>query len=106
MPFELDDLQVNAQHLGPLPLAAAIIHQLGIVHVLDELLPKDPRSNITDSDCIDDAEFASCSPWGMDCNVMTAPDNAEMACNPEWGCDVECNPGYELDYYTYQCVNL
>jgi transposase len=52
MPFELDDLQVDAKHLGPLPLAVAIIEGLGIARVLDEMLPIDPRSNISDSDCI------------------------------------------------------
>jgi len=52
MPFNLDDLQVDAKHLGPLPLAVAIIHELGIARVLDELLPRDPRSNISDSDCV------------------------------------------------------
>ncbi len=50
--INVDDLQVEAKPLGPLPLAIAIIHELGIVEVLDELLPKDSRSEISDSDCV------------------------------------------------------
>jgi len=49
---ELDDLGIRAQPLGHLPLVTAILDDLGVTAVLDELLPKDPRSKVSDSDCV------------------------------------------------------
>ena len=46
------DSAVFAQPLGHLPLVRSLIDQLGISEVLDELLPMDPRSKVSESDCV------------------------------------------------------
>ncbi len=47
-----DDLSVDALPLGHLPLVTARVDDLGITQALDELLPKDPRSKVSDADCV------------------------------------------------------
>lgn len=47
-----DDLDLVPRVLGHLPLQRALIRKLGIEAVLDEILPKDPRSRVSDADCI------------------------------------------------------
>jgi len=47
-----DDLDLHTAHLGHLPLVRALITQLGIDEVLDELLPKDPRNRVSDAQCV------------------------------------------------------
>lgn len=46
------DLDIKALPLGHLPLVMAVLDDLSITAVLDELLPKDPRSNVSDADCV------------------------------------------------------
>lgn len=48
----LGDLGFEAVPLGHLPLVSAILDDLGVSSVLDELLPKDPRSKVSDADCV------------------------------------------------------
>lgn len=48
----IDDLDIQARPLGHLPLAMAILDALGITDALNEHLPKDPRSNVSDADCV------------------------------------------------------
>lgn len=48
----LDDLSIDARPLGHLPLVTALVDDLGITAVLNELLPKDPRSKVSDADCV------------------------------------------------------
>ena len=47
-----DDLDLQTRHLGHLPLIRALIAKLGIDEVLNDLLPKDPRSRVSDADCV------------------------------------------------------
>jgi len=47
-----DDLDLHTAHLGHLPLVRCLITQLGIDDVFDDLLPKDPRSRISDGQCV------------------------------------------------------
>lgn len=46
------DLRVEARPVAHLPLIRHIIEQLQIPEVLDELLPRDPRSRVSDADCV------------------------------------------------------
>ena len=46
------DLDVQARPLGHLPLITALVDHLGVGDALDELLPIDPRSNVSDADCV------------------------------------------------------
>ena len=47
-----DNVEITAVPVGPLPLLSALIDRLGIRKVLDELLPKDPRAVVSDTDCV------------------------------------------------------
>lgn len=47
-----DDLDFQTRHVGHLPLIRALITKLGIDAVFDEALPKDPRSRVSDADCV------------------------------------------------------
>jgi transposase len=47
-----DDIDLQTRHLGYLPLIRALISKLGIDRVLDDILPKDPRSRVSDADCV------------------------------------------------------
>lgn len=49
-PMLPDDLSIEARPLGHLPLITALIDDLGICDALDGLLPKDPRSKVSDAD--------------------------------------------------------
>lgn len=51
-PLSLVGFDVEARPLGHLPLVTALADDLGVTEVLDELLPKDPRSNVSDGDCV------------------------------------------------------
>jgi hypothetical protein len=44
--------EVRAVPLGHLPLVSAILDDLGVTGVLNDLLPKDPRSKVSDADCV------------------------------------------------------
>jgi transposase len=46
------DLRVEARPVAHLPLIRHVIEQLQIPDVLDELLPRDPRSRVSDADCV------------------------------------------------------
>jgi transposase len=46
------DLDLTPKPVAHLPLIRAIIDQLEIPRVLDELLPTDPRSRVSDSECV------------------------------------------------------
>ena len=45
-------VDIDQKPVGHLPLIRAIIDDLGIVGVLDELLPPDPRSRVSDGECV------------------------------------------------------
>ena len=47
-----DDLDIKASTVGHYPLVVSLIDDLGVTSVLDELLPKDPRSKVSDADCV------------------------------------------------------
>lgn len=47
-----DDLELRTRHLGHLPLIRALTTKLGVDAVLNERLPKDPRSRVSDADCV------------------------------------------------------
>ena len=47
-----DGLEIDTRMLGGLPLIRALIVKLGIDDVLNKLLPKDPRSRVSDTDCV------------------------------------------------------
>lgn len=47
-----EELDLYTAHLGHLPLVRALITKLGIDQTVDELLPKDPRSRVSDSQCV------------------------------------------------------
>ena len=47
-----EDLDIQARPLGRLSLVVSLIDDLGITEVLDKMLPKDPRSNISDADSV------------------------------------------------------
>lgn len=46
------DIDFETRHLGHLPLIRALITKLGIDQVVHDLLPKDPRSRVSDADCV------------------------------------------------------
>jgi len=46
------DLDIQARPLGHLSLVVSLIDDLGITDVLRDMLPKDPRSNVCDADCV------------------------------------------------------
>ena len=46
------DLDIHAKPLGHLPLVTALLDDLGVTEVLNEMLPKDPRSHVSDADCV------------------------------------------------------
>lgn len=48
----IKDLQLSSRHLAHLPLIRALVKKLGIDDAVDELLPKDPRSRVSDADCV------------------------------------------------------
>ncbi len=48
----VEDVEVEALPLGHLPIVAALVDDLGITDALDALLPKDPRSKVSDADCV------------------------------------------------------
>lgn len=48
----LEDLDIEAVPLGHLPLITGVLDELGVTAVLNELLPKDPRCNVSDADCV------------------------------------------------------
>ena len=48
----LDNLDFRTAHLGHFPLIRALITKLGIDRVLNEVLPQDPRSRVSDADCV------------------------------------------------------
>lgn len=43
---------VHARPLAHLPLVVALLDKLGVTKVLEDVLPKDPRSNVSDADCV------------------------------------------------------
>jgi len=47
-----NDLDLSSLHLGHLPLVRAITQRLGIDSVIDALSPMDPRSVVSDADCV------------------------------------------------------
>ncbi len=46
------DLELDALNVGHLPLVRAVVRQLGIDEAIDEMLPIDPRSRVSDADCV------------------------------------------------------
>jgi transposase len=46
------DLDVQALPLGHFPLVMALLDDLGVTEALDERLPRDPRSHVSDADCV------------------------------------------------------
>lgn len=47
-----DDLDIQAHPLGHLPLVAGVLDDLGVTAVLSEHCPMDPRSKVSDADCV------------------------------------------------------
>ncbi|MCP3962754.1 MAG: IS1634 family transposase [bacterium] len=47
-----DDIDLRTRHLGHLPLVRALIAKLGVDQAVNEVLPKDPRSRVSDADCV------------------------------------------------------
>jgi len=45
-------LDIQARPLGHLSLVVSLIDELGITDVVRDMLPKDPRSNVSDADCV------------------------------------------------------
>jgi len=46
------DLDVSARPVAHLPLVRAIVEQLGILDVVDELCPKHPLNRVSDAECV------------------------------------------------------
>ena len=47
-----DDFDLSSRHLAHLPLIRALVKKLGIDDAVNELSPKDPRSRVSDADCV------------------------------------------------------
>ncbi len=51
-PMLPDNIELQPVVLHHLPLIRAIIDRLGIYDVVSDLLPRDPRSEVSDADCV------------------------------------------------------
>ena len=48
----LSDIDLDPRHLAAIPLIGGVIDRLGIRDVLDERLPRDQRSRVSDAECV------------------------------------------------------
>jgi len=51
-PLLLQDMSIESVSLNAHPLVVALTKKLGIIDVLNEKLPKDPRSKVSDAQCV------------------------------------------------------
>jgi transposase len=85
----LDQLEVQTRPLQHLPLVVAVAEQIGIVEALDRLFPKDPRTPVSDTQCV----------LALLCHILSRPERVALYRTSEWlqGLELSVLFGVDLD---------